>query len=51
MTGNQDGWLDEPGLLTGAAGIALALLAATTPDRARLGPHVAGVDPAGPVAS
>jgi lantibiotic modifying enzyme len=29
-TGNKDGWVDEPGLLMGAAGIALALLAAAT---------------------
>ena len=36
----------DPGLLTGAAGIALALLAATTADRAGLGPHAAGGDPA-----
>jgi lantibiotic modifying enzyme len=28
---DKDGWVDEPGLLTGAAGIALALLAAVTP--------------------
>jgi lantibiotic modifying enzyme len=30
VAGNKDGWVDEPGLLMGAAGIALALLAAAT---------------------
>jgi lantibiotic modifying enzyme len=30
LPGNKDGWIDDPGILTGAAGIALALLAATT---------------------
>ena len=30
LAGNQEGWVDDPGVLTGAAGIALALLAATT---------------------
>jgi len=29
--GNKDGWVDDSGLLMGVAGIALALLAATTP--------------------
>jgi hypothetical protein len=31
MAGNKGGWIDEPGLLMGAGGVALALLAATTP--------------------
>jgi lantibiotic modifying enzyme len=30
LPGQKDGWIDDPGILTGAAGIALALLAATT---------------------
>jgi lantibiotic modifying enzyme len=30
IEGNKDGWIDDPGVLTGAAGIGLALLAATT---------------------
>ncbi len=30
LPGQQGGWIDDPGILTGAAGIALALLAATT---------------------